>query len=96
MGEPLSCSSIFRAVLTMFTPHPRDGPLSSHVFRPITRRLPTLITHLCCRGCIYLHEALLSHYLLEHETDPARHAYILNHSLRAPWHHLSSVHVCRV
>lgn len=26
-------------------------------------------------------EALLSHYLLEHETDPARHAYILNHFL---------------
>lgn len=26
-------------------------------------------------------EALLSHYLLEHETDPARHAYILNHLL---------------
>ena len=28
-------------------------------------------------------EALLSHYLLEHETDPARHAYILNHFLEA-------------
>ena len=26
-------------------------------------------------------EALLSHYLLEHETNPARHAYILNHFL---------------
>lgn len=26
-------------------------------------------------------EALLSHYLLKHETDPARHAYILNHFL---------------
>lgn len=26
-------------------------------------------------------EALLSRYLLEHETDPARHAYILNHFL---------------
>ena len=26
-------------------------------------------------------EALLSHYLLEHETDPVRHAYILNHFL---------------
>lgn len=26
-------------------------------------------------------EALLSHYLLEYETDPARHAYILNHFL---------------
>ena len=26
-------------------------------------------------------EALLSHSLLEHETDPARHAYILNHFL---------------
>ena len=26
-------------------------------------------------------EALLSHYLLEHETDPARHACILNHFL---------------
>ena len=26
-------------------------------------------------------EALLSHYLLEHETDPARHAYSLNHFL---------------
>ena len=26
-------------------------------------------------------EALLSHYLLEHESDPARHAYILNHFL---------------
>ena len=26
-------------------------------------------------------EALLSHYLLEHETDPARHAYILSHFL---------------
>ena len=26
-------------------------------------------------------EALLSHYLLEHEPDPARHAYILNHFL---------------
>ena len=26
-------------------------------------------------------EALLSHYLLEHETDPTRHAYILNHFL---------------
>jgi len=26
-------------------------------------------------------EALLSHYLLEHETDSARHAYILNHFL---------------
>ena len=26
-------------------------------------------------------EALLSHYLLEHETDPARHTYILNHFL---------------
>ena len=26
-------------------------------------------------------EALLSHYLLEHETGPARHAYILNHFL---------------
>lgn len=26
-------------------------------------------------------EALLSHYLLDHETDPARHAYILNHFL---------------
>lgn len=26
-------------------------------------------------------EALLSHYLLEHETDPDRHAYILNHFL---------------
>lgn len=26
-------------------------------------------------------EALLSHYLLEHETDPARYAYILNHFL---------------
>ena len=26
-------------------------------------------------------EALLSHYLLEHEADPARHAYILNHFL---------------
>ena len=26
-------------------------------------------------------EALLSHYLLGHETDPARHAYILNHFL---------------
>ena len=26
-------------------------------------------------------EALLSHYLLEHETDPAHHAYILNHFL---------------
>ena len=26
-------------------------------------------------------EALLSHYLLAHETDPARHAYILNHFL---------------
>ena len=26
-------------------------------------------------------EALLSHYLLKHEADPARHAYILNHFL---------------
>lgn len=26
-------------------------------------------------------EALLSHYLLEHETDPKKHAYILNHFL---------------
>ena len=28
-------------------------------------------------------EALLSHYLLEHESDPARHAYILNHFLES-------------